>query len=331
MTSSARWSTVRSLYRYRRGREAGGSWILNRRTSRAVWVATRALEVRTLTQTRPALASRAGNTSQLLRRGLLRQRIRPHLELHQLRHVALADAFAVERRAVAGAAPDAAAFPAGVRVVDAAVERLGVEAHRIRHDDVDHLAVLERDQRLVLVAGRERGVLAETQRVMLVDPGVVARFRRAGARIANQLRARERIERPALGAMLAVAHGRPVEDLALAAVERGHVAAGERDPHHVLSVDIHAARAIARSRDFVDLSERRLGRVAALGRVEAHCVAREGERSAPHRAVTARRDAVERHVHAAVLVRVERLVRLGVVVTLAVAVGVVDGRSPALR
>src|SRR5215470_4365762 len=104
----------------------------------------------------------------------------------------------MEWRAIAGAGPDAAAFPAAVRIVDAAVKGLGIEAHRIRHDHVDHLAVLERDQRLVLVAGRERGVLAETQRVVLVDPGVVARFRRAGARIANKLRSRERIERPAL-------------------------------------------------------------------------------------------------------------------------------------
>src|SRR4051812_38596519 len=196
-------------------------------------------------QTRPALTSRAGFSSQLLRRGLLRQRIRTQLELHQLRHVALADAFAMEWRAVAGAGPYAAAFPARVRVVDATVKRLGVEAHRIGDDHVDHLAILERDQRLVLVAGRERGVLAEAERVVLVDPGVVARFRRAGARIAGELRSWERIERPALGAMLAVADGRPVQDLTLAAVERGHVTARERHPHHVVGVDIHAARTIA--------------------------------------------------------------------------------------
>src|SRR5258708_25306862 len=61
-------------------------------------------------QTRPALTSRAGylvSTTSVVA-DLLRQRIRTHLELHQLRHVALADAFAMERRAVAGAPPDAA-------------------------------------------------------------------------------------------------------------------------------------------------------------------------------------------------------------------------------
>src|SRR5437764_9137220 len=115
--------------------------------------------------------------------GLLRQRIRTQLPLHQLRYIALADAFAMEWRAVAGAGPYAAAFPAAVRVVDAAVKGLGVEAHRIGYHEVDHLAVLERDQRLVLVAGGERRVIAEPQRVVLIDPGVVARFRRAVARI----------------------------------------------------------------------------------------------------------------------------------------------------
>src|SRR6266545_8018495 len=77
---------------------------------------------------------------------LLRQRIRPHLELHELRPLALADAFVVERRAVAGGGPDAAALPAGVRIVDAAIEGLRIEAHRIRHHHVDHLAVLQRNQ-----------------------------------------------------------------------------------------------------------------------------------------------------------------------------------------
>src|SRR5215510_11893265 len=55
----------------------------------------------------------------------MRQRIRAQLQLHQLRHVALADAFAMERRAVAGARPHAAALPAAVGIIDAAVDELG--------------------------------------------------------------------------------------------------------------------------------------------------------------------------------------------------------------
>src|SRR5207247_11214151 len=135
------------------------------------------------------------------------------LELGEPWRIALA-AFHVERRAVARARPDAAALPAGVRVVDAPVEGLGIEAHRIRDDEIDHLAVLERNQRLVLIAGGKRGVFAEAQRVVLVDPGVIARLGRSAAAVTHELRSRERIERPALGAVLAVADGRRLEDLA---------------------------------------------------------------------------------------------------------------------
>src|SRR4030095_8896195 len=103
------------------------------------------------------------------------------------RHVALADAFAVEWRAVARARPHAAALPAAVGIIDAGGDALGEEAHRGRHHEVNHLAVLERDDRLVLVPGRERHVLAEAKRVVLVDPGVVARFGRAGCGVAGEL------------------------------------------------------------------------------------------------------------------------------------------------
>ena len=131
--------------------------------------------------------------------------------------------------------------------------------------------------------------------------------------------------------MLAVADGRPVEDLALAAVEARHVAARQRHPHHVVGVDVHAARAVSRRREFVDFRKRRRGRLA-LGRIEPHDVAGEAERGAPHRAVDrARRHPVERDVDPAVLVGIERLVRLGPLVTLAVGVGVEDEGSPALR
>src|SRR5580692_2877801 len=104
-----------------------------------------------------------------------RQRIRAHLEVHDLRRVLLA-AFQVERRAVAGVRPDAAAFPAGIRIVDPAIEALRPEAHRIGHDHVDQLAILEGDQRRILIAGGNGHVLAEAERVVLVDPGVVGRF-----------------------------------------------------------------------------------------------------------------------------------------------------------
>ncbi len=126
----------------------------------------------------------------------MRQRIRAKLELHELRRSAFA-ALDVERRAVTRGRPDSAAFPTAVRVVDPAVHGLGVEAHGIGDHKIDHLAVLQRNDRLVLIACGKRNVLAEPQRVVLVDPGVVARLGRSIAGVARQLRSRERIERPA--------------------------------------------------------------------------------------------------------------------------------------
>src|ERR1017187_8526346 len=70
----------------------------------------------------------------------IRQRIGPHLEVHDLGQAALA-AFDVEGRAVAGRGPDTAAFPAAVGIIDAAVHALGIEALRIRDPQRDELAV----------------------------------------------------------------------------------------------------------------------------------------------------------------------------------------------
>src|SRR6266700_6944213 len=56
----------------------------------------------------------------------VRQRIGPHLDVYRARLGALA-AFLQPRRAVSVRAPQSAALPAGVRVVDAAVQALGKE------------------------------------------------------------------------------------------------------------------------------------------------------------------------------------------------------------
>ena len=118
--------------------------------------------------------------------GLLRQRIGSDLEVHDHRLHTLAT-FLQPRRAIALRRPQAPALPAGIGIVDAAVEALGVEAGRIRHLQRDHLAVLERDHAVVEVAGGDRHVVAEAQRVVLVDPGVIARL---GAVIAEAFEAR---------------------------------------------------------------------------------------------------------------------------------------------
>src|SRR5262245_31450363 len=78
-------------------------------------------------------------------KSLVRQRIGPDLDVDGARIAALAG-FHQPGRPVAVGAPQAAALPARIRIVDAAVEALGVEAHRIRDADHHHLAVLQRDE-----------------------------------------------------------------------------------------------------------------------------------------------------------------------------------------
>ena len=55
---------------------------------------------------------------------------------------------AVEGRASAPGGPDALAFPAGLRIVDAAVHPFGEEAERIGNAHDDPLAVHQREQRI---------------------------------------------------------------------------------------------------------------------------------------------------------------------------------------
>ena len=170
-------------------------------------------------------------------------------------------AFQQPRRAVAARCPQAAAFPAGVGIIDATVEPLGVEAHGVGHPQRDHLAVLERDQPVIEVAGRHGDVLAEPERVVLIDPAVIAGF---GAVLADALEARAGIliEGPALGAVIAGRLGAIKRSLAFAPVEAAHVAAAERHPDDALAVDIAAPRAEVGFRDVIDFREhgrRRVG------------------------------------------------------------------------
>src|SRR5262245_29933949 len=100
---------------------------------------------------------------------LLRQRIRPQLEMCGERLVALA-AFNQPRRPIAVRGPQASPLPARLRIVDAAVEALRVEADRIRHAQDDHAAVGVGDDAVVEIAGRHRHVVTEAERVVLIDP-----------------------------------------------------------------------------------------------------------------------------------------------------------------
>src|SRR5580704_11017350 len=154
---------------------------------------------------------------------LPRKRVGADLEFAELRQGALAG-FAMERRPVAVRAPQRATLPAGIRIVDAAIDPLGEEAERIGNPHVDPLAVHQRHQRLVGVAGCQRHVVAEAGGVLLIDPGVVARLRAAVFGDVAELRAGERRQGPTFRTQLAFGGLRAVERaLALAAVERAEV------------------------------------------------------------------------------------------------------------
>src|SRR5688572_21724756 len=111
-------------------------------------------------------------------------------------------AFLEPRRAVAARHPEAAAFPTGVRVIDAALEALRVEPERIRNPQRDHLAGDERVHAVEQVRRRHRNVRAKAGRVVLVDPAVIARLD-ALVGSADEPRTRITIEAPAFGAVVA--------------------------------------------------------------------------------------------------------------------------------
>src|SRR6478752_1371657 len=106
------------------------------------------------------------------------------------------------RRTIAIGAPQAAAFPAGIRIVNACVEALGVEAHGVRNAQHDHLAVFQSHEAVIEVGRRDWNVLAEPNGIVLVDPGVVARLY-AAVFEAFKARAGIFVELPALRTMIA--------------------------------------------------------------------------------------------------------------------------------
>src|SRR5258706_5462040 len=166
----------------------------------------------------------------------------------------------MERRAVSVGRPDAAALPARIRIVDAAVHPLGKEAERIRHPHVDPLAVNPGHQRLVGIARGHRDVGAEAGCVELVDPGVIARLGAAAFSDVPELRSRERNERPSFRTQLTFGGLRSVQwALAFAAIELAHVAARERHIGDAIAGDVEAARPEPRERGLYNFRSRGFG------------------------------------------------------------------------
>src|SRR5258708_36813586 len=93
----------------------------------------------------------------------VRQRIGPYLHLVDLGRI-LRAALVVEHRARARHGPRAFAFPAGVRVVDAAVHELVIETERIRDKQRYHLAAHCAEQRLAANALPVRNISDQPNR-----------------------------------------------------------------------------------------------------------------------------------------------------------------------
>src|SRR2546428_13788520 len=176
---------------------------------------------------------------------LVSQRIRSHLELHELAGGPFAT-FHVEWRPRGDGRVEALALPATVRIVYAAAQPFRVVAHGVRDGQRHELAVPQTQQSLGQVAGRQRHVLACAKRVEAIDEVIV---RRIGAAVLHRslvVRTREWIERPAFRTVLSRRGGRAVERaLALAAIEAGEMSAREHRPDDAFAVDVQAARCVA--------------------------------------------------------------------------------------
>jgi hypothetical protein len=201
------------------------------------------------------------------------------------------------------------------------------------------LPSLRHEEPLGLVAGVDRDVRAEAERVELVHPGVVAPLAAPPAGDVAELREGLGVERPPLGTVLAGGGGAVQRAAALAPVEARQVPAGQRGPVHAVPVHVAAARGEALHRlavphrELEHLGERGLRRVRARRQPDDR--AGESERRSPHRTVGRRRERVDASVLAGrqplVLRRIRRSVGLHVLVAAAVPVRVPDQRGPPLR
>src|SRR5208337_5528600 len=93
-------------------------------------------------------------------------------------------------------------FPSGNYVVDAAVHAFGIEAHRIGNAKDNEFSVDQGKQGIGRIAGGDRHIPAQAERVMLIHPGVVARLGAAGTGHTLELRSRKWVESPAFRAVL---------------------------------------------------------------------------------------------------------------------------------
>ena len=97
-------------------------------------------------------------------------------------------AFHVKGSPGAHGRPEALALPAAVRIVDAPIHPFCIEPQRIWDSENDPFTVLQGQQPFGRIAGVDRHVAAQPERIELIDPGVVAGLGAPGIRDALQLR-----------------------------------------------------------------------------------------------------------------------------------------------
>src|ERR1700722_2327950 len=246
---------------------------------------------------------------------LIRQRRWANLKMDHQRLHALAP-FLVPGCPIAARDPKAAPLPTRGGVIDSTVDTLGVESQRIGNAQRDEPAVNQRVYAVKEIARGDRHVCPQPQRVVLIHPGVVARFD-AHLRQVRETRPRQAMEAPAFGAMVA-GRRRAVERApALAPIELPQMPARQGYPHHSAAIDIGATHAEARRRHIVDFAQ-------AAARVEANDGAGIAKRDrAPDAAVGGiRHDGVKADGQTLVSLRTRRLTRFHPRIKLAVTIGV---------
>src|ERR1700691_4075136 len=85
-------------------------------------------------------------------------------------------ALLVPGRTIATRDPETPALPTGAAVIDTTFHTLHIEAQRVGKPQRDKLTIDQRVYAVREIAGRDRHVHPQSQGVVLIDPGVVARL-----------------------------------------------------------------------------------------------------------------------------------------------------------
>src|ERR1700733_6529514 len=150
--------------------------------------------------------------------------------------------------------PKRAAFPAGVRIINPAIDVLGEEPHRVRNGEIHDVPVDDCKKRTVQIAHYDRYVLPQTKGVEPVDPDVIGCLGTPWILHAPHLWTGQLVQRPPFRTMAARC-GWAVQHTTLTSIETTDMSAGERRPVHAVSIDIAAAWAVTWQRRLADLGQ----------------------------------------------------------------------------